>query len=469
MAKRIGGILNPMNWFGGADVAAPAPVAGQGLESGANAAQTNERGYRPTPENRMKYLFRIMWVDPDVRQAILDIRNMDRLDGRVKKIHTRMARAATKGGLRLETEDKVVLSRWNGYEKRLELNKKEKLESDMRGMVMEGNLPMQWVLNTDRMAVVRGVRMPSETILPNVDANGLFKSAMAAYLQHDIATGTKLAEFALWQMTLGRLTPDNYDDKGAMGRPYLDATRAVWRKLGMTEEDLVVRRRERAPLRTAHSLEGATGPELEAYQQKVEDDQKEITTNYYMNKKGSVTAVQGDANLDQIADVNYLLDTFFAGGPAPKGLFGYAGELPRDVLEDLKKDYFDELDAMQDTVSDVYEAGFRLELLLNGINPDAYEFSIQFAERRTDTPNQRADLSLKHKAIGASDRTVFETAGLDPDRELARRKVQQNSTDPYPSNDLPEESASGPGNVSITPGNRRKGESATDITTRTSN
>ena len=37
--------------------------------------------------------------------------------------------------------------------------------------------------------------------------------------------------------------------------------------------------------------------------------------NYYSNKKGSVQAVQGDANLDQIADVVHLLDTFFSGAP----------------------------------------------------------------------------------------------------------------------------------------------------------
>ncbi|MGR4613016.1 hypothetical protein K8Q95_27310 [Escherichia coli] len=34
--------------------------------------------------------------------------------------------------------------------------------------------------------------------------------------------------------------------------------------------------------------------------------------DFFLNKKGSVTSVSGDANLDQIADVSYLLDTFFA-------------------------------------------------------------------------------------------------------------------------------------------------------------
>ena len=147
------------------------------------------------------------------------------------------------------------------------------------------------------------------------------------------------------------------------------------------------------------------------------NNQQDITTNYFSNKKGSVTAVQGDANLDQIADVNYLLDTFFSGSPAPKGLFGYSGDLNRDILEDLKRDFFDELDGLQDELSWVYEQGFRLQLLLNGINPDDYDFEVSFAERLTETPNAKADRALKIMSVGASKSTVWEAAGLDPEQE----------------------------------------------------
>ncbi len=77
-------------------------------------------------------------------------------------------------------------------------------------------------------------------------------------------------------------------------------------------------------------LEGANKEELASYRDQVERDQAEgITTDYYLNKKGAVSPVQGDANLDQIADVAHLLDTFFSGSPAPKGLFGYVGDLSR--------------------------------------------------------------------------------------------------------------------------------------------
>lgn len=435
--------------------------------AGAIPSTTTEVGRRTTPENAIKYLYRIMWVDPDLRAMILDIREMDRKDTRVKKIHARTARAAIKGGLRLTGKDVDERLRrlWKAFERRLQLERREKLESDMRGLMMEGNLPLQWVVGEDKR-VVAGVRMPTDTLLPNVLANGTFRDPKAAYAQYDLATGARVATFAQWQLTLVRLTPDNHDDLGSMGRPYLDAARTVWKKLTMTEEDLVIRRRERAPLRTAHVLEGANDQELEAYKARIEDEQREITTNYYLNRKGGVTAVQGDANLDQIADVVHLLDTFFAGSPAPKGLFGYTGDLNRDILEDLKRDFFDELDALQDTAAFAYQLGFELELLLRGINPDDYEFTVGFAERRTETPNQAADRALKLQAMGFSRRTVLETAGGDYETERARRETEAKETDPYPEGEAGMNPPPGSPRVAVTPGNAPKGDSATTISTR---
>lgn len=428
------------------------PLVGENIPS-------TERGSRTTPENSLKYQYRMMWVDPDLRQAILDIRDMERRDGRVKKIHKRMANTAVKGGLKLKMtgENKRITKLWKQFESRVHLNKHQKLYSDAKALAMEGNLALQVVI--DQFNRVAGaVRMPAETILPIVDQNGQFKDVQHAYDQFDLTTGQPMASFALWQLQIARLDPDSFDDMGSLGRPYLDATREVWKKLQMTETDLVIRRRQRAPLRMSHVLEGATQDQLDEYRSQVEADIGQITTDYYANKKGGVTPVQGDAALDQIADVNYLLDTFYAGSPAPKGLFGYTGDLARDILEDLKRDYFDEIDSMQDIQSSVYDQIFRLELLLNGINPDQHKFSIIFSERRTSTPNQDADLALKYQALGVPHEMVWDSAGLDSTEVLSQRRVEENSNDPYP-----EETDDPKGRVSITPGNGQKGESAVSI------
>jgi len=424
-----------------------------------------ERGSRATPEASMDYLYRLLWVDPAQRQAILDIRDMDRRDGRVKRIHARVARDVVKGGLVFSqiTPSDTLRREWEDYARRLQLTRAEKLRSDARGLVMEGAACLQWVLD-DGSNVVAAVRMPSETIIPQVATNGQFKDPRRAYVQFDPVQGRELAAFALYQLTMARFDPDSFDDMGSLGRPFLDATRETWKKLRMTEEDLVIRRRQRAPLRTAHVLEGADQATLDAYRASVERDQTQITTDYFLNRKGSVTAVQGDANLDQIGDVVHLLETFFAGSPLPKALMGYAGDAARDILEDLKRDYYEEVDSLQDTLAFGYDQGFRLHLLLKGINPDAEDYWVKFAERRTETPNQTTDRALKWQAMGMPRGLIWEEMGYNPQDIRARLDQEAKDGNPYP--DPAAIGAPGrpaPG-IKVTPGNAPKGESATSAT-----
>jgi hypothetical protein len=321
--------------------------------------------------------------------------------------------------------------------------------------------------------VVAGIRMPSETILPNVGGNGRYKDVAQAHFQFDVMTGMKKAIFPLWQLTLARFDPDNFDDMGSLGRPFLDASRSTWRKLLMTEEDLVIRRRTRAPQRFSHVLEGASKDELEDYRKLVEGRQGDINTDFYSNKKGGVTALQGDAALNQIEDVSLLLDAFFSGSPLPKGLMGYTTGMARDIFADLKEDYFDEIDVIQDTLAWIYDFGFRLDLMLAGINPDDVDYEIKHAERRTETPNQAADRGLKWRALGLPYGMVWEQLGLNPADVRARLEYEKDNYDPYPypqvTGGSPGQGAPGDGagggngTVKITPGNAPKGESATNV------
>lgn len=457
MAMRLADIWTRLTGKAGGAAALPSGQASP-------AIRDSEQGRRTTPENQLKYLYRLMWVDPEVRQAILDVREMDRLDGRVRRIHSRVARDTVKGGLVFtQAAPKRSLAReWEDFARRLQLHRVEKLKSDARGLAMEGNLPLQWVVD-ESMNVTAAVRMPSETILPNVDENGRFKDVKDAYWQIDIMTGSRLVGFPLWQLLLCRFDPDSFDDVGAMGRPFLDSSREVWRKLRMTEEDLVIRRRHRAPLRLAHVLEGASGEDLEAYRAQVEKDKGQITTDFYMNKKGGVNAVQGDANLSDIADVTHLLDTFFSGSPLPKGLMGYTDGMARDILEDLKRDYYEEVDVFQDTLAFAYAEGFRLQLLLKGMVPDPDEYQIGFAERRTETPNQTVDRMLKWSALGLPRDMIYEEMGYNAEAVRERIDAQQQRGDPYPGGvggTAPVGTVPG---VKITPGNAPKGESMTSI------
>jgi hypothetical protein len=439
-----------------------------------------EKGARVPADTALARMYREFAMSTELREKIILLRDMEARDGRVKNIHGRVARDAVRGGLVMQTSNDTLRRKWLQFAHRLELTKAQKLRSDARALVTEGNLPLQLVLDQAQRQVVAAVRMPSETIVPIVDANGRFRNPEAAYEQRDVLTGRVQATFGAWQLQLARFDPLSYDDMGEMGRPFLEAVVGTWRKLVMTEEDMVVRRRMRAPLRFSHVLEGATAEDLETYRKNVEGEKTDPSTDFYSNKKGGVTVLQGDSTLGDIEDVVHLLDTFYAGSPAPKALFGYTNGLSRDILEDLKRDYYDEVDHLQDTQAQAYDTAFRIECMLQGVVPEPDEFNLRFAERRTETPNQQADLGMKLQALGMPPPLVWEELGYDPVRIADATEQWAKTVDPYPMTP-PDPLADGAGatprvpgtppttprvgtsRISVTPGNARKGESATSI------
>lgn len=432
---------------------------------------TRERGGRLASDVAMQRAMRQqMFVDYERRALVATMREMDMKDGRVKRVHSQTAADVIRGGLVMQTDSEVLAREWGLFEARLQLNNWEKLKSDVRGLVMEGNLLLQLVLD-DGGNVAAAVRMPSDTMQPLTTLGGRYKDPAAAYEQRDVMSGQALATFAAWQMAVGRLDPDNWDDLGSMGRPMLDGCVSTWRKLVMTEEDLVIRRRVRAPLRLAHVLEGADDTALDNYRKTTEGEKGEITTDFYLNRKGGVQAIQGDATLGDIGDVAHLLSTFFAGSPAPKALFGYTDGVARDVLEDMKRGYYDQVDCLQDVQGGSYAFAFRMHLLFKGIDPGPDDFYLRFATRRTESANQVADLALKYMALGLPDAHIWSEMGLDPQRIRAMKIEQANSNDPYPNplkvdaNGVPVIGGGGGGGnkVSVTPSNARKGESGTAV------
>ena len=424
------------------------------------------RGFTQNPEQRqLNALYRRMFVNHERAAAVREIRQLDRDDGRVKKLHKRMAGDITRGGLQLDNKsnNRQLGKWWKEFERALQLRSAAKLRSDARGMLVEGNLAMQWVLDPTSTRVVRAVRMPSDTLAPQVDEHGQWKDPAEAWHQiDDMRPDRVAARFAQWQLSVARLDPDNFDDMGSMGRPMLDALRRTFRQLDMTEQDMVIRRRYRAALRNFHQMGNVTEKDFEEYMARVEGSKGEITTDFYIRGQGQVVTLQGDSNLDQIGDITHLLKTAFAGTDADAGLMGYTSDLNRDVLEDVKRFYFEAIDDAQELVAEVYRAGFELHLLLQGRDPDRWDWDVKFADRRTETASQAADRGLKLQSGGVSQRTVLETFGLDPDQERERLEDEAAETDLYPRPDLLGQEKDR--TVSITPDNGGKGESSTNVT-----
>jgi hypothetical protein len=372
------------------------------------------------PADTWRTLYRRTWVDTDLRVIIEKIREMDGQNGkvgdpRVKRIHSNTSTYIAKGGLSLfgaEREPRIMRE-WRLFQRRLRLDTIPKLKSDARQFVLQGNLALE--LLTDGDTVTGLASLPADTIVPNVDERGRIPDPKKAYIQWDVYNGFAETTFSLGTLLLARLDPPNYDDLGAFGRPMLDASRDVYEKLIFSEEKLVQRRASRASLRLAHIMEGVTTEELEAYRQTIEANQYQgHDTDYFMNRKGAIQPVQGDAALSDIGDVIHLMNIFFASAPAPSGLFGWGQELSRDVLQELKDAFFVEVDAYQEHIATVYQEAFEIQLALKCIDPLNYDFYVEYNEPRTLSDNQRADLALKDQALGMPRTTVIRTRGFNP-------------------------------------------------------
>ena len=409
-----------------------------------------------------------------LKSKIRSIRAWDAKDPRIKKVHNRMSRDVARGGLMLDwagVPHPRVVKLWDAFKTRLKLNLIDKLKSDARQFCVQGNLALQWAYDPITKNIGGCLSMPVDTLVPNTTPNGAIADPMAAYFQVDYLSGKTTATFALWQLTLVRLDPDNFDDAGSLGRPYLDAVETALQQLEMTEEDLVIRRRLRAAQKNLFALKGATDTQIESFDNQLTEKRGDVAADFVTNTEAAVHEVGGDANMGDIGDVAHLLNTVFSAAPGSKALYGYTDDTSRDVLEDLKKDYFEEIDELQDTLATAYQQGFELELKLAGIHPAAHEFTVKFTERRTESRNQKADLALKLQAVGVSRHTAFKVAGVDPAAEtklLEHEKKQgiqhnqQSNQDADPNGEHDSNTGDKP-KVSITPNNAPKGESATSI------
>lgn len=400
--------------------------------------------------------------------VIREVRQMDKSDGRVKFMHGKIARDATRGGftfhLREAADDPRLQKEAASFIKRCGLDKRRKLKAHARALNLDGELFLEWIL--DGKTVIGVKRLPPESMMPNVDELGRFRDPAKAYRQHDPATMVVKAEFARYQITHIRLDA-NEDDPGARGRPLLDAARQTYRKLSMTEDDLVLRRRARAPRRLLHVIHGADEDELKAYKKRNEDSADhplDVTSDFFTNKEGTIQPIEGDANLDQVADVKMLKDDFYAGAGLAPHLFGFVGDVNRDIFADSLEGFYEILEELQEVLADGYEEGFRLQLLLLGIDADAFGWDFKFTGRKVESPNQLSDRLIKHSTLGIPPEMIWSQLGYNPDQVRAARAAAAAEEDPYAAR-LDAELNGGQPAVKIVQGNARNGESAAYVKT----
>ncbi len=352
-------------------------------------------------------MFRLEW---DRRTILREIELMLRSDTRIKRANHVFASTAVRRGVTITTtsETSEALAEKaqevvNQVVRDCQLN--AKLISWARILLKEGDLFLNPVVDLKTKKLVNIKRLPGLTMQRNDDMTGNFPDTSKAFRQIDPISLQILAEFPLWAVNHIRWDHEEGDRYG--NSQYL-ACRAYWKKLNMTEEDLVVRRRTRAPLRRLHSVGNKDNPadwkEIEKYKQinKLDPKKAQVTTDYYGNGLVDVKTLEGDSKVDQIKDVTHLQEVYMLGTGVPLHILGFGQNVNRDIVDAQMSQFEEDVQELRGLLengdSSPYSGLrfiFDFALALAGIDATLVEYNVRWFENDNETANDRVDRVIK--------------------------------------------------------------------------
>ncbi|MHB1651659.1 MAG: polymorphic toxin type 50 domain-containing protein [Desulfitobacteriaceae bacterium] len=352
-------------------------------------------------------MFRLEW---DRRTTLREIDLMLRSDTRIKRANKVLAATAVRRGITVtvssESSEAIAAQAQeviNNLMHDCQIN--AKLPSWARILPKEGDLFLNPIVDLKERKIKNIKRLPAITIQRNDDMTGNFTDTMKAFRQIDPISLQTLSEFPLWAVNHIRYDHEEGDRYGTS--QYL-ACRGYWKKLDMTEQDLVVRRRTRAPQRRLHSIGDKDHPQQWTEVAKYKDENKltpktaQVTTDYYGNGLVDIKNLDGDAHLDEIKDVEHLQEVYMIGTAVPLHILGFGQNVNRDIVEDQKAQFEEdtqELRGLLENGDSSPYSGLRFifdfALSLAGINPLLVEYNVRWFENDNESANDRVDRVVK--------------------------------------------------------------------------
>ena len=361
------------------------------------------------------------------RSAIIEAcREMYRGDMRVKRIIGTLARDAVRGGFEVQSQDARAVEAATAMITRVKML--DRLDDWMRLALRDGDMLLEIGVNAQAEITVL-TRKPTLEMRRNSDVFDQFADPLRAFWWSDqLWMGQNAPKeaiwFAQWQIVHARWA---HDDGQRYGTPLFAEAVKAYRRLDQGETDIAIRRKTRAGMRYHHVVEGDEA-DIERYKtlnQAALDQPFAAKIDFFSNKEGGISTIQGDANLDQIGDVMHHLRSFWTASPIPMSLIGYGEDLNRDILNEQKEQYDDDLPTITKWVEDeIVRPVIDLQLLLAGILPESADYTLAWAKRKVLTPTMLRDLSdaaLRLRAFGLDDQIILTLIGqFIPDVDLSQ-------------------------------------------------
>lgn len=347
------------------------------------------------------------------RAMVRDSRVMVEEDARPEQVLATLARDVVKGGFALRVTGPRAAAAQAEADALVErLGLASRLDDWVRLTLRDGDSFLEiGALATGEIAEV--TRKPTLEMVRASNAYDRFDAPERAFFWSEMAAPDprgNVVWFAEWQIVHARW---RHDEGSRYGRPLFGAARKAFKRMTQGELDIAVRRKTRSGLRYAHVLEDASQAEIEAYKvanRAALDDPFAAVADFFLNKRGAIQAIQGDAQLGQIEDVLHHVDTFGVASPVPLELIGYGRNLNRDVLAQKKEQYTETLEAVRQwVVAEFVRPLVERQWLLAGIWPEGLTLDVVWKAKRQASPTELAEMARFAAAVKAAKLLTDET------------------------------------------------------------
>ena len=289
------------------------------------------------------------------------------------------------------------------------------LDDWVREAFIEGDTLLELGVN-EEAEITLATRKPTLAMRRNTDRADRFIDPRRAFWYSDSPLAAMEAPpdaiwFAEWQIVHARWA---HRSKRKYGRPLFASATSAWKRVKEGELDIAVRRKTRAGMKFLHVVEGADETALQGYKELNKDALNNpfaAVADFFSNKPGSVTAIQGDAKLNDIADVMHHIETWWTASPVPMALVGYGKDLNRDILEQKLTQYERALEQITQWCEDEFIVPLlEREWLLHGLYPPGLQYEVGWKYK---APTSAVDLKnvgdaiTRFKALGIPDEVIW--------------------------------------------------------------
>lgn len=342
--------------------------------------------------------------------VIKTCRLMYESDTRVKKAHRFYARDIVRAGFIVKTKNEEAKQVAAALQKRLNVN--QLLEDAVRLTSKDGDSFYEVVVD-EALQITKLSRKPTLQIRRNSNKQDEFDDPSRAYWMSDTTWMSPEPPkdalwFAQWQMVHMRW---DHDPENRYGTPMFASATGAFKRVQDGELNVAVRRKIGGAQIRQHIVEGSPA-DLERYKEdnRAAFGKLSAVTDLFTNKPGSLNVVQGDGNIDKIADVTHHVATMMTASDVPMELIAYGEGLNRDILGEKKEEYEETLSQGREWLTDQLIAPvLEMQWLLAGLLPADIDYEIIWRSAKPMTPADLRDLGdalSRFKLLGVKDEII---------------------------------------------------------------